>query len=350
MQNDLKLWKMVGNSWAVELLKTQIARERENKAALHHAYLFCGAKGVGRRTMALRFAQALNCTSPQEDGEPCFHCHTCLRLEKMQHLDLTLVQAEQEGGILHIEQIRTLLSTLALAPYEARYRMVLLLRFEEANINAANALLKNLEEPPPHVLFLLTASSEESLLPTIVSRCQTIHLKSLPAAVVSQQLEERLGVQAEAAQNLAHISGGRYGYASWLFQHPEAVTQRIEWLDDLWRLLSASLPERFAYAEKMADFRYKNPDAVVSMKKSLRNMLQVWLSFWRDVLLTAASQTTNNLSNIDRIKEIEKLSSEMNPTLALSTLHNTKNIFSQLERNVNARMALEVYLLDLPII
>ncbi len=130
-------WDMLGHEWAVNLLREHVAQGN-----FRHAYLITGPQGVGRRTLALRFAQALNCPQPLSPGEPCRTCRTCTQIENMQHPDLAIVQAERAGSVLKVDQVRELLPSLSLAPYQANYRVALFLRFEEANQNAANALLK----------------------------------------------------------------------------------------------------------------------------------------------------------------------------------------------------------------
>ena len=109
-------WDMLGHEWAVSLLKGHIERDR-----VRHAYLITGPRGVGRRTLALRLAQALNCPQPSSPGDPCRTCRTCSQIERMQHPDLVVVQADQLGGTLKVDQIRELGRGLALAPYESQY-------------------------------------------------------------------------------------------------------------------------------------------------------------------------------------------------------------------------------------
>ena len=137
-------WNLLGHEWAVDMLRTHVARE-----SMRHAYLLSGPPGVGRRTLALRFAQALNCTQPLQPGVPCGRrCRDCKQIEAMGHPDLAVVQAEAEGGTLKVEQVREARRALTLKPYQSRFRVVLFLRFQEANDNAANALLKTLEDAP----------------------------------------------------------------------------------------------------------------------------------------------------------------------------------------------------------
>jgi DNA polymerase-3 subunit delta' len=210
------------------------------------------------------------------------------------------------------------------------------LRFEEANPNAANALLKTLEEPPPQVIMLVTASDAESLLPTIVSRCGVIRLRPLPFGSVVEGLQTRWGLPSEEAHLLAHISGGRPGYALRLSQNPEILDQRRSQIDDLLRLLGASRVERFAYAEQIS----KDRDI-------LQYTLQTWLGFWRDVMLRAAAASAP-LTNIDREKEIERLVEQIDLAIAQGIVSKIEFTMGQIERYVNTRLAFEGLMMDLP--
>jgi DNA polymerase III subunit delta' len=324
-------WDLLGHEWAVNLLREHVAR-----AEARHAYLITGPRGVGRRSLALRLAQALNCMQPLAPGEPCLKCRICTQIEHMQHPDLFVVQADQEGGTLKVDQVRELQRSLSLHPYEAHYRVALLLRFEEAHPSAMNALLKTLEEPAVQVILLLTAQSAESLLPTIVSRCEVLRLRPLPLEQTRRGLQERWEVPPEKAQLLAHISGGKPGYALRLFQEPERLEQRHLWLNEHMRLLAASRVERFAFAESLS----KDRDA-------LRDVLYAWLSFWRDVMLTTSGASAP-LVNLDYQAEIESLALQCGLPAAYRTTAALDRTLDLLERNVNARLATEVMMLDLP--
>ena len=113
-------WNLIGHEWAVDMLKKHVVN-----GTTRHAYLFAGPPGLGRRSLALRFAQALNCQTPIDAGIPCGQCRDCKQIEAMQHPDLTVVQAESEGGTLKVDQIRDTRRSLTLKPYIANYRVAL---------------------------------------------------------------------------------------------------------------------------------------------------------------------------------------------------------------------------------
>ena len=323
-------WNLLGHEWAVDMLKQHITRE-----AVRHAYLFAGPPGLGRRTLALRFAQALNCTQPTEPGQPCGVCRDCKQIENMQHPDLSIVQAETEGGTLKVDQVREVRRALVLKPYQAKYRVALFLRFQEASEGAANALLKTLEEAPEHAILILTVDNPEQLLPTITSRCEILRLRPLPVDAVEAHLKSH-GAEAESAHLIAHVSGGRPGYALHLLQDDVALELRAERLADLAELLSATRVQKFNYAEKLA-----------KDKETMRQTLLVWLSYWRDVLLRVSGASAS-LTNIDQEESIASLAEKLTLESARCVVSDQEMALERLERNVNSRLLAEVLLLDLP--
>jgi DNA polymerase-3 subunit delta' len=323
-------WNLIGHEWAVDMLKKHVANE-----TTRHAYLFCGPPGLGRRALALRFAQALNCTTPVSAGVPCGQCRDCKQIEAMRHADLTIIQAEAEGGTLKVDQIREARRTLTLKPYQSKYRVSIFLRFQEANDSASNALLKTLEEAPSYAVLILTADNPEQLLPTIVSRCEVLRLRPLSIEEVQRGLESR-GIENGRAKLIAHISGGRFGYALRLIENDSLLEKREERLNDLLSLLPASRVEKFAYADKLS-----------KDKDSMRQAILFWLSYWRDVMLRTA-QAETPLVNVDRNVEIEDLASRMDISSARLMVSGLEKALEKLDRNVNARMLAEILLLDLP--
>jgi DNA polymerase-3 subunit delta' len=326
-------WDMLGHDWAVKLLQGHIVND-----TLRHAYLITGPQGVGKRTLALRFVQALNCEHPSQPGEPCQACRTCKQIALGQYPDLAIVQSEEKGGKLLVDQVRELQRTLALAAYQSKYRAAILLNFEGANQNASNALLKTLEEPPPQVILILTALSSDLLLPTVVSRCETLRLRSIPTDVIIEHLQTRYQIEVNQAALLAHLSDGCPGQAIALSQNPQTLTQRSTWLDEHLALLNGARPFRFAYVEKMTKTREKSV---------LIEILHVWLSLWRDVLLQACGASVP-LVNLDKANEIKTLASRYPIAVSHQVIASLTHTIDLFDQNINPRLAIENLMLDLP--
>jgi DNA polymerase III subunit delta' len=330
-------WNILGHEWAAALLQRHIAT-----GDTRHAYLFCGPTGIGRRTLALRFAQALSCTQPPQPGQPCGVCRLCVQTGQMQQPDLSIVKPETEGALLKVEQVRALQHTLSLSPYEARYRIALLLDFQQANANAQNALLKTLEEAPARVILLLVATTPESLLPTITSRCEILRLRPMPLERLSAVLLERLKLPAEEARLLAHLSGGRLGTAIRMHDNPDILEQRQVWLEDLRNLLHASRRERFFFAESVAKGRER-----AILKANLTELYQVWLSFWRDLLLVASGSSAP-LVNLDYKSVLQDLVADVDIATARACASRLEKALDGLDANLNMQLLTEVLLLDWP--
>ncbi len=319
-------WPVIGHEWAVEQLDRALRHSR-----MRHAYLFTGPAHIGKTTLARAMAAALNCTG---DQPPCGHCRACTLIAKDAHADVTVV--ESDGGTLKIDQIRGLQQMLALRPYEARYRVVILRRFHEARPTAQDALLKTLEEPSPNTVLILTANAADSLLPTIISRCQPLHLRTLPIETVRAALEQGWNAPPDIAQTLAQISGGRIGWAIRALQNPDDLDQRNATLDLLETILSGNRRERFALIDHLS-----------LEKPALLELLDVWQGYWRDTLLIS-SRSRAPVTNYDHLDAITQLAQQIGLDTAQQALEATRRTISYLDKNTNARLALEVLTLDYP--
>ncbi len=359
--NGMNNWRMIGNAEIITFLKEQIQR-----GSPRQAYLFTGVEGVGRHTLALRLTQTLNCPNPTAPAEPCGVCQTCIQIERRQYPDLYVVEAEQSSpkGIpdidspgdveraqsaqaeegshkIVVDQVRALQHWLSLAPYHGRFRVAILLNFEDATESAANALLKTLEEPPPRAILILTAESEEALLPTIVSRCEVLRLQPAPTSIVNQGLMELYGLTSEEANLLAHLSGGRPGYAIWLHQHPEHQRQRKAMLEEFIQMLYSNRFKRVALALQLC------PKKELIRTENLIKRLNLWMSLWRDVLLCMVKVPSEPI-NMDYLERIEQLAEQLDLTTARQLLTSLERTLQHLESNVNPRLAFESLFLEMP--
>lgn len=322
------MWNVIGHSWAVNFLRQSLTNRR-----LAHAYLFLGPPQIGRRTLALELAKALNCLA--EEGErPCGECLACRKIAHSTHPDVRVIKPE--NGTLKIDQIRQLQRELALTPHEGRYQVAILTSFDRATTEASNCLLKTLEEPPPQVVLCLTAQDTSLLLPTIISRCQLLHLKPLPLDTVKSALEECWGIDSKRAVLLAHLSGGRLGWAIKAYQQPAILEHRKNCLDALVQLLNRPRVPRFAYAQKISHTPEVVPD-----------ILEAWLSWWRDLLLM--HEGSDAIMNLDRSEELAAYAARYPLSQIYGALEAIRTAQQQLEDNANLRLALEVLLLSFPL-
>jgi DNA polymerase-3 subunit delta' len=330
-------WDMIGHEWAVDLLCEHIRRSR-----IQQAYLITGADGLGKRTLGLRLTQALCCTNPPEIGERCGECRACRLIQSGEYPDLHVIQSETIGGQLKVEQIRELSRQLALAPFEGKLRVALLLRFHEANENAANALLKTLEEPASQVVLILTARSKEALLPTIVSRCEVIPLRQVSETEVQTALQDR-GATPQNASLFASLADGRPGWAIRHFEDQTMLDRRAQLLDELMELVQSTRAGRFQYLEAMLE--KKDTEA---QRQAALEALDHWSSLWRDAMLSSFHADKVNLRNIDRVDDIRRLAGELETPVITHVLQEAEATRAAIERNVNVRLALETWLLDVP--
>ena len=322
------MWNVIGHSWAVDFLKRSLANGR-----LAHAYLLLGPAQIGKRTLALELAKALNCLA-QEKGRPCGECLACHKIAHSTHPDVRVV--EPQGGSLKIDQIRQLQREVALTPHEGRYRVAVLRSFDQATTEASNCLLKTLEEPPPQVVLCITAPDASSLLPTIVSRCQLLKLRPLSLEAVESALIKRWGVGQQRAALLARLSGGRLGWAVEAYQEPSILERRASCLDSLVRLLDEPRVPRFAYAQEAS----RTPEIVSSI-------LETWLCWWRDLLLIHEGSRAQ-ITGHDRTEEITAYASRYSLSQIHGALDAIRTAQQHLQCNANLRLTMEVLLLSFP--
>ncbi len=179
--------EITGQSHVVRTLRNALVNER-----MHHAYLFTGTRGVGKTTIARILAKALNCEQPR-DGEPCCQCEICLAVDEGRFVDLIEVDAASRT---RVEDTQKLLENAQYVPSRGRYKIYLIDEVHMLSGHSFNALLKTLEEPPPHVKFLLATTDPQKIPVTVLSRCLQFGLKKLP----SDQIEARLAQILEAEQ------------------------------------------------------------------------------------------------------------------------------------------------------
>ncbi len=316
-------WDIIGHDWAVRRLRRAI-----EQGQLAQSHLFVGPPSIGKATLALALARALLGHNDRARA----------LVNQRRHPDLLWVEPADAGEALKVEQIRELLHALTLAPVESRHRIAIVNDAHLITESGQNAILKTLEEPNPSVVIVLTAPNTDTLLPTIVSRCQLLNLRPAPVRAVEEALLAR-GVAGERAALIARLSRGRIGWALRAIEDDAMLEARAERLRDLRDLLTAGRTQRFAYAEKLAR---AEPSHVVQT-------LEDWLLLWRDVArATGREASPEALVNADQRDWIAQLANALSVAQVAALLRAISQTLQYLDRNVNPRLALDVLLLKLP--
>ncbi len=324
-------WPIYGHDWAVQHLRRGLANHR-----IRHAYLIAGTQSIGKNTLAHVFAMALNCLSEDVNLRPCGVCRSCKLIQSGNHPDMLYSELDPTTGALKIDSVRAVMSRIAMKPYEGRYRIAIFDDFDHARPQAQDALLKTLEEPPSNAVLILLASSLDSILPTITSRSQVIPLRPVAVNDCRDVLITRYGADESKATLLARLSSGRMGWAIEAAQQPEILNQRDQALDLLENCIKTNRAARFKLAEDLA-----------KDKRSLGTLLELWLTYWRDVLLMV-EDTPIKPCNSDREVAMQQMVYGLTVEDTLKAVRATQTMLGYLSLNVNTRLALEVMFLDYP--
>ena len=289
--------------------------------------LLSGPEGVGKKTLALAVGRALVCE--RETGDACEECAACRRAARGLHPDLVLV--EPEGATIKIDRVRDVAREIGGRPFEARARGFVI---DEAHLlteQAANALLKSLEEPCPTSHVLLVSAAPQALLPTIRSRCQTLRVGSLPPALLADHLEKQRGLPRDEARLRAVLGGGSLGAA--LAFEPEAYRGLRDWLLGLLEVLPRQGPlERMDAAEKLADVE-DLPLALTALRALLR-----------DVAALASGVPYRSALNADVLARLRAVASGPLGPRAAELAAAASEIREALRTNANRLLSMDVLL------
>ena len=328
-------WNILGHETAVQFL--QIHSQPEH---VRHAYLITGAEGVGRETLALAFVKALNCLNPPSKGNFCGQCQPCRQIEAQAFPDLAILRVAEGARELKIEQVRAMQQSLALAPYQSKYRVVLIPDFQRATTGASNALLKSLEEPPSRAILILTADARESLLETIASRCEMVRLRPMPIGDLAKELQKMHGLSEEESRKLSQLAGGRVGTALSYLRDEDLLEKVHNALEQLEELLSLNLRGRLKYVEKLQ--RAKG-----QARETYSFLIATWLTFWRDVLICSEASEVP-LVNLAKEALIQRFAAGLSLQRVAGILKQHEEALTMLDKYVNPRLILENLLLNLP--
>jgi DNA polymerase-3 subunit delta' len=309
----------------LEILRAALAGGR-----LHHAYVFVGPDGIGKKTMALALSKAIHCV--ERDDDFCGRCVNCARISDGNHPDVRLVELAPGKKEISIEQIRNIERELSYRSFTGKRKVLIIDPATLMNLSAQNALLKTLEEPPADSSMILIAANAGGLLPTVRSRCLPLSFAPLQRQEVAAFLEAKYAMKPADAKIFAAMSMGSIGVAASLDKDELYEKRRI------WSGMLGSL--------KAGDYRAAMiaAEALAANRDEALKFLQWAQSWYRDLLIYGATGKRDELVNLDMQEQIEQQPFAAGGARALAASVRITEAAAGIQRNLNRRMVLERFL------
>ena len=320
---------VIGQEQIVSHLQNAIS---SNKVA--HAYIIHGERSSGKEFISKIFAKALQC---EGDGEkPCGECRSCKQAANGNHPDIILVQHEKPNTI-GVEDIRQKINNdIAIKPYSGSHKVYIVNECEKMTVQAQNALLKTIEEPPAYAVILLLTTNAESFLPTILSRCVTLHCKPVKDSAVRKFLMEQVQIPDYQADICVAFAQGNIGKARRLALSEEFGQMKEHAIHLVKYIQEMQISELINSMHKITEFKADISDYL--------DLLMVW---YRDVLLYKATWNPSSIVFSDEIHTLRKMASK-------SSYEGIENILKALDKakirlnaNVNFDLTMELLLLTM---
>ena len=319
-----------GHEKQIVILKQALAQNR-----VGHSYLFSGVDATGKKTLALEFAKVVNCEKSEEINDSCGKCPACLKISRNNHPDIFFIEAE--GQFIRISAIREIQGQMTFRPMEGRKRVFVIDDADRMNEQAANALLKTLEEPTPANILILVTAKPYTLPSTIISRCR--HMRFNPVAIdtVAKFLIERKNMEKQNALLLAGLSGGSIGQALELNKE-DVIACRAEILK---MLASTKKSEPMSLLAFAAFFGQD--------KRAIKQGFNILQTCFRDALVYKETQNDQMLINQDNSSLIASLASRLTGPQILQNIALMEKTGETIEQNVNKSLTLETMAFKLQI-
>lgn len=307
-----------------------------------HAYLFYGAESIGKKRTAVEFAKALNCAEPGPDGS-CGHCSSCLKIDQNRHPDFFLVEPTRKPKSrdvnINIDEVRELQKMLGYMPYEGRYKVAVIDGVEKMLLQACNAFLKTLEEPPASTVLILVTAHLHQLLPTIISRCQGVKFNPLPADAVRAILERHPEAEGMSAGEIGlRVQRSRGQVARALAEDAEEIGRyREDLLELIGQIGFHRMDLLFHWSREMG----KNREL-----PEIQKILEELLGLLRDTAVLQVGGGPETLINGDIAHRLAPLAARKPRAAVLSMMEavfRTRNILNQ---NANVQLSLETMLMQ----
>lgn len=320
---------ILGNDMVKEHFKKAIENHK-----ISHAYILTGEAGMGRKSIANAFAMTLLCE--KGGNEPCMVCHSCKQVLGGNHPDLIYVTHSKPGSI-GVDDIREQINdTIMIRPYSSYYKIYIVDEAEKMTVQAQNALLKTIEEPPAYAIIILMTTNEETFLPTILSRCIKLKLKPLKDQTISSYLTESMGISENQADVFAAFARGNLGKAIHLASSEEFKLLYREVLTLLKNVKEMDIAMLLDYIKKMQEENLILDECL--------DFMQLW---YRDILMYKVTKDMNCLIFKEEYTAVSRLCQNSSYEGLEAVLNAIDKAKARLAANVNTELALELMLLTM---
>jgi DNA polymerase-3 subunit delta' len=320
------MWDIIGQTEAVATLTAAIAADK-----LPHALLFTGSAGIGKTKLARELAKALNCTG---EGPPCQTCIHCRQIEGGNHPDVSITERADGKESVQIAQVRALREAAALRPYQAKWKVYIIAGAEVLTLQAADALLKTLEEPQPQVTMVLTSVEADALPATVLSRCRIVPLHPVNDGDLAAALVTR-GIADDEARMAARLARGNVGWALQAGKQPKIVVQRREMLERLGMVPDMDIDARLQLVEAITSDRRD--------RSSVRRQVELLLLLARDLLLIKGGLPPRTALD-EQDDALRRQAERYSLTEISAYVQAIRRAMIRIDANVDPRLALEAAL------
>lgn len=321
---------IVGQEQLKEHLKNAVLLNK-----VSHAYIINGERNAGKEFIAKTFAMALQCEN-RENAESCQECHSCKQALSSNHPDIIYITHEKPNTI-GVDDIRSQINAgVAIKPYQGPRKIYIVNEGEKMTVQAQNALLKTLEEPPEYVVIFILTTNMNSLLPTILSRCVALNMKPVRDEELKKYLMETMGIPDYKAEICVAFARGNVGKARLLAKSEEFDKIKEEAITLLKYINEMEINEIVAAIKKINEYKLDVNDYL--------DILSIW---YRDVLLFKATHDVNHLIFKEEIQYIKKVADRSTYEGIESVIDALEKSKQRLSANVNFDLTMELLLLTI---
>lgn len=325
--NDLD--SIVGHESVVEYLKSTVRLER-----VSHAYIISGEKGSGKKSIAAAFAKTLQCECENVPERPCGICHSCVQAESGNNPDIVWIKRGDTASI-GVDDVRAqLVNDLQIKPYSSRYKIYIVDEAEKLTVQAQNAMLKSIEEPPSYGVILLLTTNASQFLPTILSRCVCLDLKPISTRKIEKYLMENYKIVDYQAKFAAAFSQGRLGRAVSIATADDFTEFKDEVVHVLRYIDEMDITELMAAIKEASKYKQTIDDYI--------DMMMLW---FRDVLMYKSTNDANAVIFKDELKYIRKNAVERSYQGLNNILTAMSKAKIRLAANVSFELVMELMML-----